>query len=139
MRFIAVFVVCVCLSGCGGGSPSSPGAASGGSGLTGDWTGQIVSRDWGTYSVDLSLAQSGSTLTGSWTAPADKDLRGSVTGTVTGNTIAGNMTITGCSGGASFSGTRSGNNLTLTSGQGFLIGSNCGSDTAGFTVTVSRR
>ncbi len=113
MRFLPIALTSLLLLTACGGSSSSPTSPS--VDLTGTWTGSITSPEGGTCNIPITVAisQSGNRASGSFAMPSNSS--GSFEGTVSGDSFGGTFTTSfpGCVGVGDFSGTRSGNRLTL--------------------------
>jgi len=104
----------IMLSACGGGGSSSPGVDSASVNVTGTWRGPVVSSVAGSSTATLTLNQTGTTVSGTYATTGGQ--AGSVVGTVSGATLAFNITPTqaGCTGALSGTG-----NVTNTTAMAF--------------------
>lgn len=107
--YLILLSLCLFIPACGGGGSSS---SSNDAGLTGTWNGTFSTSYVGTTTVSFTIVQSGNAVTGNWYA--SNGARGTVSGTVTGNSLSFTIINTSnCSGTYTGTATLSDNTLTF--------------------------
>ena len=126
-----ILAAIVLVSACGSSATAPTSTSTTPANIAGTWTGTVASSNNQTVQYRMVLAQSSSAVSGTWDA-SSLTWQGTVAGTISGSSFAGQMTFTGtaddgtvCNGNASVSGATGSSSMSWTSETGVVSNTTC--------------